>query len=163
MKPLTIEELRSLEVGNWVWEDKSKVYEFIKDNTDEFVLVLCDGILDRHYYADYGTNWLAYKNKEQAEAKGEIVECKAGDKVWVIDYDEDVVNYVCIGCNKNFLFLSPTICAQEDFTTPDEICGYYADCYMEDERDTYIMVFPRNKCYKTKPEAEHRLKELQGE
>lgn len=76
MKPLTIEELKALEVGDWVWEDKSKVYEFVKDKTDEFLLILVDGILDRHYYSDYGKTWLAYKNKEQAECKGEIVEIK---------------------------------------------------------------------------------------
>lgn len=74
MKPLTVEELKALEVGDWVWEDKSKVYEFIKDKTNEFLLTLCDGVLDRHYYSDYGTKWIAYKNKEQAETKGKIVE-----------------------------------------------------------------------------------------
>ena len=33
--------------------------------------------------------WLAYKNKEQAECKGEIVElpCKVGDYVYIIDND----------------------------------------------------------------------------
>lgn len=87
MKALTIEQLKALPVGEWVWEDKSKVYEFIKDKTDEFLLTLCDGVLDRLYYSDYGTKWIAYKNKEMAEAKGEIVElpCKVGDTVYYID------------------------------------------------------------------------------
>lgn len=82
MKPLTIEQLRALEVGDWVW---------IKDQmTDGGMYVqICmnaQGIYlaGQNYgvfpnYSHYGKTWLAWKNKEQAEAKGEIVElpCEA--------------------------------------------------------------------------------------
>ena len=78
MKPLTIDELKSLEVGDWVWvitpTNNGEYYEkgFASDN-EAFVGY------SLHYqvevlYSDYGTKWLAYKNKEQAESNGEIVE-----------------------------------------------------------------------------------------
>lgn len=74
MKPLTIKELKSLEVGDWVW---------IKDTGDKDGCILTGyyqikGYNETHIhlqqglgvaitpYALYG-KWLAYKNKEQAE------------------------------------------------------------------------------------------------
>lgn len=79
MKPLTIEQLKALEVGDWVWLiDKigdTKSYWSISENTNEYLLVYQEcysfGNLN---YSDYGKTWLAYKHKEAAEAKGEIVE-----------------------------------------------------------------------------------------
>lgn len=73
MKPLTIEELKALEVGDWVWivdcnshRGDYKQIHFSGKNTMQFYRcpneLLC-------LYSDYGTKWLAYKNKEQAEAK----------------------------------------------------------------------------------------------
>lgn len=94
---------------------------------------------------------------------GKIIDCPYGDKVWVIDYDEDIVSWVCVGGNKDFLFLSPTVYAGEDLTTPEELCNYYADCYMENGGYADIVIFPRNKCFADKSQAETRLKELQGE
>lgn len=78
MKPLTIEELKALEVGDWVWtihtygEAKESAYARII-GTDIDGLVLPTDLMNLEY-PDYGKTWLAYKNKEQAEAKGEIVE-----------------------------------------------------------------------------------------
>lgn len=78
MKPLTIEELKALEMGDWVW-----VVDIIynkgmycrkgktrKENTS------IDGVvynsMDKAFcVVDYGKTWLAYKNKEQAECKRE--------------------------------------------------------------------------------------------
>lgn len=92
MKPLTIEELKALEVGDWVYiVDKEcplytgyyKIHGFAKThvhfNQNVGRWVLPEALYDKV--------WLAYKNKEQAEAKGEIVElpCKVGDTVWVIN------------------------------------------------------------------------------
>ncbi len=81
MKPLTIEQLKSLEVGDWVWittpTNSGEYYQIgysdYLENENVFVAY------SLHYelnvlYCDYGTKWLAYKNKEQAECKGEIVE-----------------------------------------------------------------------------------------
>ncbi len=94
---------------------------------------------------------------------GKMIDCPYGDKVWVIDYDEDIVSWVCVGGNKDFLFLSPTVYAGKDITTPEELCNYYADCYMEDGGDADIVIFSRNKCFTDKSQAEARLKELQNE
>lgn len=93
---------------------------------------------------------------------GKMIDCPYGDKVWVIDYDEDIVSYVCVGSNKDFLFLSPTVYAGKDITTAKELCNYYVDCYIEDGDDADIVVFPRNKCFTDKSQAEARLKELRN-
>lgn len=94
---------------------------------------------------------------------GELLElpCKVGDTVWVIDYDGAVISYICVGGNSSFLFLSPTVYAGKDMNTPEELCDYYVDCYMEDGTDTDIVIFPRSKCFTDKAQAEARLKELQ--
>lgn len=99
MKPLTIEQLKALQVGDWVWieilEPESIEESFPKkayfqkadivvgENFFPFILNDCEDGLD---YQFYGSDWLAYKNKEQAEAKGEIVEfpCKVRDKAWYV-------------------------------------------------------------------------------
>ena len=69
MRPLTIDELRALKVGDWVWVetfDKHFYYKILVPSVDEMVFSY------RHYtdvmrYSDYGKTWLAYKNKEQVE------------------------------------------------------------------------------------------------
>ena len=87
MKPLTIDELRALKAGDWVWviikqpvagdfpHDgryyQSANYEFMKNKNKGHVF---NGYSRFYPYSAYGTKWVAYKNKEQAEAKGEIVE-----------------------------------------------------------------------------------------
>lgn len=79
MKPLTIEQLKSLEVGEWAWvvdKDYKEGY-YAQISYQDISAVTIDsniGGLEEIYDSDYGTKWLAYKNKEQSEAKGEIVE-----------------------------------------------------------------------------------------
>lgn len=107
MKPLTIKQLKALEVGDWVWvvdndnkfyvckEEKCAVQLYGKNPDDEFAYATAYefGAFD---YSEYGKTWLAYKNKEQAEAKGEIVElpCKRKLKYenldsWQVIYSGD--------------------------------------------------------------------------
>lgn len=93
MKPLTIEELKNLEVGDWVWiidtDSGNGTYaQTFCVGKDMLQFSTALNMLPPHIYSDYGKTWLAYKNKEQAEAKGEIVElpCKVGDTVWYIEY-----------------------------------------------------------------------------
>lgn len=85
--PLTIDELRALKAGDWVWviikqpvagdlpHDgryyQSANYEFMKNKNKGHVF---NGYSRFYPYSAYGTKWIAYKNKEQAESKGEIVE-----------------------------------------------------------------------------------------
>ena len=84
MKPLTIEHLKSLEVGDWVWivdeNFKNGRYREILGCDDLGNFYLSAYCASRNIYsiADYGTKWIAYKNKEQAECKGEIVELPKG-------------------------------------------------------------------------------------
>lgn len=71
-KPLTVEELKALEVGDWVlvisirhdWEDYYKRIEpaFQYDNDK---LIRFKGVYDIQnlYFEDYGKTWLAYKTK----------------------------------------------------------------------------------------------------
>ena len=87
MKPLTIKQLKELEVGDWVWiihhigaNIPLKFYAKIVGHglgsvtqNHKSLFVKSRGSFNL-YYSDYGTKWLAYKNKEQAEYKGEIVE-----------------------------------------------------------------------------------------
>lgn len=98
MKSLTFEDLKALACGEPVWlipqgplpfqekyyykSDNEKIDEAhevaLYDEHDDDDVIISD--------ADYGTKWIAYKNKEQAEAKGEIVEmpCKKGDTVYKV-------------------------------------------------------------------------------
>lgn len=87
MKPLTIEQLKALEAGDWVWivnlEHNTPIgyvklyligsYGIVGRKEDGHLFQLEFGLGDGDLFG-YGTNWLAYKNKEQAEAKGEILE-----------------------------------------------------------------------------------------
>lgn len=157
MKPLSIEELRNLEVGDWMWEDKSKVYEFIKDKTEEFMLTLCDGVLDRHYYSDYGKTWLAYKNKEQAECKGEIVElpCKIGDTVWYIKYG------YCYSNLKSRMEAKPIVVTE--ISWKHNRSGKDLEFALIANGTRYKFSSFGKTVFFTKSEAERRLAELKGE
>lgn len=86
MKPLTIEELKDLEVGNWVWVELIHCLEDIDRFTEgQYVQIHYGGTNSIQcyklksenevllLYSDYGTKWLAYKNKEQAEGSNEIM------------------------------------------------------------------------------------------
>ena len=78
---LTIEELKELPIGEWVWiVDTSEATKenyggsmYARKYYQSFPDKYFDcGTLGRLYsfnYVDYGTKWLAYKNKEEAEGK----------------------------------------------------------------------------------------------
>lgn len=77
MKPLTIEELKILSNGDWIWVDcltnhltNMRKFYFQKLGNDEDN----DGIYGESRYLlgflpfeIYGKDWIAYKNKEYAE------------------------------------------------------------------------------------------------
>lgn len=78
MKPLTIEELRALPAGDWIWfvclTDyfmlKRQAFYFEKEGNDDD----SNGIYgdSRHLvgflpFDCYGKDWVAYKNKEESE------------------------------------------------------------------------------------------------
>lgn len=69
-KPLTVEELKALKVFDWVWikREKFSTYRQKTGNDEEhFPAYLGDFMTDDLPYSTYGTEWVAYKNKEQAE------------------------------------------------------------------------------------------------
>lgn len=76
-KPLTIEELKSLKVGDWVWLTNQNgllgTYVAKADASyeeDDKTFNFDSLAFSQSYpYSDYGKTWLAYKNKEQAETK----------------------------------------------------------------------------------------------
>lgn len=158
MKPLTVEQLKALKVDDWVWVVIPQDYEnnccfCYKADKGTYREILCKGSLGMELclhakwnctfsYSDYGTKWLAYKNKEQAEAKGEIVElpCALGENFVIKDYgfnrlkveQRRIVGY-------NFSQFDSTIYPVDE----------YGNWYTPD------------KVFSTKPQAEARLKELQ--
>lgn len=107
MKPLSIEELKRLKIGDWVWlTDETghlgryvaKTIAPIKEYDKTFNF---DSLLGSYTYSyfTYGTIWLAYKNKEQVECKGELVEfvCKVGDIIcipWAYDGEYGMAKYL---------------------------------------------------------------------
>lgn len=93
MEPLTIEELKALEVGDWVWVielDKSYSHYVQLREVDYKVYGEWLHGYKSYDFASYGKTWLAYKNKEQAECKGEIVELPC-----TLEQLEDVVKQSC--------------------------------------------------------------------
>jgi hypothetical protein len=71
----TIEEIKNLKAKEWVWivpsGDFEPYYAQVIVHTDkpidkEFWVNAQTNVV-RLYYADYGTKWTAYKNKEQAD------------------------------------------------------------------------------------------------
>lgn len=78
MKPLTIEQLKALKVGEWIWIVKIGDGRLKSDYAGYFEIInLSDTGILRSFHrilrdvcfniADYGKTWLAYKNKEQEE------------------------------------------------------------------------------------------------
>lgn len=163
MKPLTIEELKALEVGDWVWvidkQTNTSKYrqlsfmwadgELLGETRFEFTSSRRQRGFHRHA-CNYGKSWLAYKNKEQAEAKGEIVElpCKVGDTVyrWLYgNYDEFTVSKINFERTKNEI--DYCLCVENEH-------GLGEYFYKNDEGYDWFL---------TKESVERRLAELKGE
>lgn len=74
-KPLTIEELKALKAGDWVWlvADKTKGYAYklepglCSPEKEWLMLKTYYNFRRALTYANYGIKWVAYKNKEAAE------------------------------------------------------------------------------------------------
>lgn len=78
-KHLTIDELKALSVGDWVWLIDLKTGDGMYVEIDINYNPSLPGYGEKYFvgrsykaypnYDDYGIKWLVYKNKEQAEAK----------------------------------------------------------------------------------------------
>lgn len=88
MKPLTIEQVRNFEADAWVWivSGDNGCYAQIQYRDANGLNVQRGKFSYWMNNSDYGKTWLAYRNKQEAEAKGEIVElpCKVGTIVYRI-------------------------------------------------------------------------------
>lgn len=72
MKPLTIDELKALQVGDWVWFLHNQVkpcYGTIMSKHDDTIYFNTTEGLQRVHWKNYGKTWVVHKNKEQAEAE----------------------------------------------------------------------------------------------
>lgn len=107
MKPLSIEELKNLIIGTWVYlTDKDgylgryvvKAEAPIEEDDKTFNFDSLSGTWT-YNYRYYGTKWLAYKNKEQAECKGEWIELPRiihpNELEWFVQYQypSGVIDY----------------------------------------------------------------------
>ena len=159
MKPLTIEELKALEVGDWVWmiqpECQGRYITKTYGNDSEFPV--CDYTC-KFLYTDYGTKWLAYKNKEMADSKGEIVElpCKVGEFIYVPYVHKGVSGIMKLPVNEiQIAKYSIVFCA--DFETDD------IDFGIRFSNGLFLLDTYQDIWFTDKFQAEARLKELQGE
>ncbi len=109
MKSLTIEQLKSLKVSDWVWliykDTDYRRYAQIQAIEGTRLYVWGRGLAECEMwkYSDYGIKWLAYKNKEQAEGEAnkekptkELSECYAYAQSACCTDDEQV--YWLAGC-----------------------------------------------------------------
>lgn len=144
MKPLTIEQLKALPVGEWVYIVDLRtnyglyIRKYKASNTTEYFV----GSSHTGFrYSEYGKTWLPYKNKEQAEAKGEIIElpCKIGDTVYMID--DKIDEWEVIGI------------LVQDMGTFLKILNKSCVCKMSGVKSVFF----------DKSDAEARLRELKGE
>ena len=162
-KPLTIEELKSLEIGEWVWvkfviensidkeyASREKYFQIIDPENDTAIR------FNRFVpmpYSTYGNTWVAYKNKEQADGK-QLAEppCKIGDTAYLIYSSEQrepipfVVDFIITHQRREEerLFVYDS----------DGYGGRFGDC----SKGSYVWYIGTDKA-----QAEARLKELKGE
>lgn len=78
MKPLTIEELKALQVGDWVWlvrtmndvvvKEYRRVYEEIDENSGSIMLQGVE-FIGTYPFNSYGKTWLAHRNKQEGEGE----------------------------------------------------------------------------------------------
>ena len=148
MKPLTIDELNALQVGDWVWvvdEDfkDGRYREITIQNEIEPTLFYVSSYSNPakvYNYSDYGKTWLAYKNKEQTEAKGDLYQ--TAFELILQDVYENRLQADILSCSScPFMF---------ELFDGFENQGLYEDCKKR-WQDYYLS------------EAERRLAELKGE
>lgn len=91
-KYLTLRELNSLEEGDWVWvidlTTNTGSYKQVNDVCKEEEWIWFEEDCYASHYSDYNKGWIAYKNKEFAEAKGEFVELPfyRGQSVYKVEW-----------------------------------------------------------------------------
>lgn len=96
MKALSIEEIKQMEINDWLYlkrtepyDNRERYYSIKIKNIKSVVFGCGEGGYLAFSYDDYGKTWVAYKNKEQAECKGVLKNliCDIGDKVYIVNKD----------------------------------------------------------------------------
>ncbi len=159
MKALTIEEIKQLKYGDWVWI-KTNNSQYLRVNFSSEILsgeTLCG--IKTYYYADYGKTWVAYKNKEQAECRGELVElpCKVGDKVYYLNTFPSIslkTNTIYKGEVVRFHILNSFNSLDMTISLEIKIHNEYGTTAIPNIKDFGVLIF------ETKEQAEQKLKEL---
>lgn len=80
-KPLTIEQLKALKEDDWIYikdlEFGNDFYAAVTDTylgeSAKYINIASAGWYQEFWFEAYGTEWIAYKNKEQAENKDECM------------------------------------------------------------------------------------------
>lgn len=89
---LTVEQLKELKVGDWVWlvqrQDKMPdicaYVEIVPISDNKYLRVGVDGHIVHIPIEKYGTKWVAYRNKEEADETSTILPCKVGDTLYFV-------------------------------------------------------------------------------
>lgn len=178
MKSLTIEQLKSLEVGDWVYivdigrQVTTREYRII-ENKDTNGLYL-QGICFSGFrpYTSLGKDWLAYKNKEMAEAKEKCTICHMNLSNILPKVDK-YENKYCNGCYEAKCKLENIKAAKQAKTNGKmvELPEPFIDTSKNAYGKTIYLVYrsridvycPLDDIYLDETKAERRLAELKGE
>lgn len=112
-KPLTIEELKALKEDDWIYiKDLEFGNDFYATVTDtylgesaKYINIASAGWYQEFWFESYGTEWLAYKNKEEAvgEYDSRVKEAKKQTAKEILDgiycavnrfLDDDTLEYI---------------------------------------------------------------------
>ncbi len=172
MKALTIEELKQFGKYEFLYISVISDNLYRKDIFSGYYMLIQKDCYTINFqttnnfinlwYSDYGKTWLAYRNKEEAECKGELVEliCKVGDTIyipWEFDGVSDVAKseVVYIEVNKWDNKYVTNLCLTADTTSPKGL-RYFQ--YMH--HGVYCEEDFNQVWFKDENLAEQKLKEL---
>lgn len=145
MKPLSIEEIKQLKEYDWLYivDLKDNIltgYYKLFNRCNETIKCHCLCLKQDFNFGDYDKTWLAYKNKEQAECKGELY--KTAFELILQDVYETRLQADTLSCSScPFMFELFDGCENQ---------GLYEDCKTR-WKEYYL------------EQAEKKLKELRGE
>lgn len=117
MKALSIRKLKGIKAGDWVWikgiKGDDTLINLYENGAYYQVAAVSSEYKDSNFeavsmfpafrtilnYADYGKTWFAYKNREQAECKGKLIELPRiihpNELEWFVQYqyESGVIDY----------------------------------------------------------------------
>lgn len=180
MKAMTIEEIKNKKDEEWLFivdlknEKESSYYKFNRVERCFIVFYEQDESFCPKCFLidDYGKNWVAYKNKEEAECKGELVELPNGwlDVLKLITcaaicyktIDNIIIEDMQNSKELGELFLKiPRVQGSSLVWSLEELANSNLNCNKIKCFEDILNVMPRFKDILDK-QAEQKLKELTG-